>query len=156
MGRVRFRKYRFNHIGDETMSITRIYLAGAINGCTDAQMSDWRDAMKARSYTFDAKFLDPTDRDYRGRELTLGVPSEIVTLDKRDIEDSDYLVVWYEKPSVGTSMEIFYAHSLTIPIILIDKREDRSKNLSPWLVYHSTALVQSIDDAVETLNIWSR
>ncbi len=133
----------------------KIYLAGAINGCTDAQMSDWRDAMQAREYATPVTFLDPTVRDYRDRELTPGTPNEIVTLDKRDIENSDCLVVWYEKPSVGTSMEVFYAHSLTIPIILIDKREyNPTRNLSPWLVYHSTRIVQSIDDAVETINIW--
>lgn len=137
------------------MSIKRIYLAGAINGCTDTQMSDWRDALKSKSYNFNAYFLDPTDRDYRGRELDYGVANEIVTLDKLDIRNSNYILVWYEKPSVGTSMEIFYAHSLGIPLILIDKREDRTKNLSPWLIHHTTALVQSIDEAVETLNIWS-
>ncbi len=112
--------------------------------------------MKARKYSFEVTFSDPTIRDYRDRELTPGVPHEIVTLDKRDIKASDYLVVWYEKPSVGTSMEIFFAHSLDIPIILIDKREPNpTRNLSPWLVYHTTAIVQTIEDAVETLNIWS-
>jgi len=138
------------------MSINRVYLAGAINGCTDAEMSDWREAIKARRYKGNFWFLDPTVRDYRDRELENGVPTEIVTLDKLDIRNSDYIVVWYEKPSVGTSMEIFYAHSLGIPIILIDKREPNpTRNLSPWLVYHSTAIVKSIDEAVETLNIWS-
>lgn len=138
------------------MSISRVYLAGAINGCTDAEMSDWREAMKARRYKNNFWFLDPTVRDYRDRELEYGVPTEIVTLDKRDIKNSDYMVVWYEKPSVGTSMEVFYAHSLDIPIIVIDKRElNPVSKLSPWLVYHATSIVQTIQDAAETLDIWS-
>lgn len=138
------------------MSIKRVYLAGAINGCTDAEMSDWREALKARRYKNNFWFVDPTVRDYRDRELEPGVPAEIVTLDKRDIRESDYMVVWYEKPSVGTSMEMFYAHSLGKPILLIDKRElNPASKLSPWLVYHSTGIVTTINDAAETLDIWS-
>lgn len=117
----------------------KVYLCGPINGCTDAECVDWR--AEAKRHFPGA--IDPMKRDYRGVELA--AYREIVDLDKRDIRMSDVMLVSYVKPSVGTSMEVLYAWTLGVPIIVI---ADLAASISPWLRYHSTSIVHSVADAV--------
>ena len=44
-----------------------VYLCGGINGLSDEDCTDWREATKAELYNH-FNFLDPMRRDYRGRE----------------------------------------------------------------------------------------
>jgi hypothetical protein len=90
--------------------------------------------------------LDPMRRDYRGIELDY--VDEIVNGDKADINKCDFVLVYYDKPSVGTSMEILYTFERDIPVIVVT---DKDKKLSPWLVYHSTVFY-SFKDAIEHIN----
>jgi hypothetical protein len=83
--------------------MTKIYLCGPINGCTDEECKDWREAVKAKW----PDAIDPMRRDYRGKEDES--VKQIVELDKIDIMNCDVVLVNYDKPSVGTSMEILYA-----------------------------------------------
>lgn len=115
--------------------MTILYLAGPINGCTDEECVDWRKHIKDL-WGYPVK--DPMVRDYRGQEGDFY--REIVDLDKRDIRQSDIVIVNYIKPSVGTSMEVFYAWTLGKPIIVVAKRGTR---ISPWLQYHSTCIVET-------------
>ncbi len=109
-----------------------IYLCGPINGRTDADATNWREAVKA---AWPGACLDPMRRDYRGRELEPGIAAEIVTGDIEDIQACDAVLVFFDKPSVGTAMEIFYAkHSLGKLVVVIDASD---KPLSPWLIHHS-------------------
>jgi nucleoside 2-deoxyribosyltransferase len=89
------------------------------------------------------------NRDYRGREID--DYREIVDLDKRDIRETDLLIVLYTQPSVGTSMEVFFAWTLGKPVIVIN---ESSKPVSPWLRYHSTALVRTKEMALEKIKEW--
>lgn len=118
-----------------------LYLCGPINGCTDEECKDWR------AYVTEAwpgRCIDPMARDYRGREAE--AYREIVELDKIDVAEADIILVNYDKPSVGTSMEILYAWQLGKRVIVIC-REDAV--ISPWLRYHSTHLVHSFDAAMD-------
>jgi nucleoside 2-deoxyribosyltransferase len=123
-----------------------VYLCGPINGCTDAECTDWREFAKV-NLTCDT--LDPMARDYRGRELEPGIAAEIVENDKADIDKSDILLVNYTKPSVGTSMEILWAWLAHKPVIIVC---EPSAVLSPWLIYHSTKTVHSMREACDWLN----
>jgi nucleoside 2-deoxyribosyltransferase len=123
----------------EIMWPQKVYLGGPINGCNDVECKEWREHVKI----FYPKAIDPMVRDYRGREAECF--QEIVELDKEDIRNADVLLVSYSKPSVGTSMEIFYAWTLGKPIVLWCKE---GENLSPWLLYHCTAIVHSLTDAM--------
>lgn len=128
------------------MSKTRIYLAGPINDCTDEEACNWREWF-IRQTAFDC--VDPMVRDYRGREHESY--REIVELDKRDIRSVDIVVVMFIKPSVGTSMEVLFAFTEGIPVIVID---ESAKPVSPWLRYHTTAIVSSKAECVEKINEW--
>lgn len=128
----------------------KVYLAGPINGCTDDQATTWREWFKFGGMlgaTFG--FVDPMARDYRGKEAENY--REIVDLDKRDIRGVDAVVVMYVTPSVGTAMEVFYAWTLGIPVIVID---ESGKPLSPWMRYHASAVVTSKEEAAKKLIAW--
>lgn len=120
----------------------RVYLCGPINGCTDAECNDWRAAVKA---VF-PESIDPMVRDYRGRETESY--REIVDLDKRDVRNAEVILVNYSKPSVGTSMEVFYAWNMGKPVIVWCPLE---AVISPWLRYHSTAIVHSLAAVVSKI-----
>jgi nucleoside 2-deoxyribosyltransferase len=120
----------------------KVYLCGPINGCTNEEARNWREVVKIH---FPAS-VDPMKRDYRGKELSNY--REIVDLDKRDIRNCDIVLVNYDKPSVGTSMEVFYAWTLGIPVVVWTSRDAR---LSPWLIYHSTTIVNSLDEVVSKI-----
>lgn len=118
------------------------YLCGPINGCTDSEAMDWRHDISLHF----PESIDPMVRDYRGREHE--DYREIVDLDKRDVRNCDVVLVNYVKPSVGTSMEVFYAWTIGKPVI-VWCAEDAS--ISPWLRYHSTTFVHTIDDAIAAI-----
>jgi len=117
----------------------KVYLCGPINGCTDEECKDWREAVKVRL----PDTLDPMRRDYRGREAECA--DEIVEGDKEDIDSCDVLLVNYDKPSVGTSMEVYHAWLRDTPVVVVCRPE---AVISPWLRYHSTKFVHSFDDAI--------
>lgn len=122
----------------------KVYLCGPINGCTDSECRDWREDMKS---IFGAdNCIDPMRRDYRGKEDTAF--RELVELDKRDVLEADVLIVNYDKPSVGTSMEVLYAWMHHKPVIVVCHPE---AVISPWLRYHATKIVHSFERAVRCL-----
>lgn len=118
-----------------------MYLCGPINGCTDEECRDWRETVKG---IWPGLTLDPMRRDYRGFEET--AVREIVEFDKIDVIASDVLLVNYDKPSVGTSMEILFAFERGKLIVVVAKEETR---LSPWLIYHSHFVERSFQAAVD-------
>jgi len=120
-----------------------VYLAGAINGCSDSEAIDWRTYCTTSLGIIGISTIDPMSRDYRGREDQC--VNEIVELDKLDIDNCDAMIVSYQRPSVGTSMEILYAWERGKPVIVFTD----TKSISPWLRYHSSHIVNSIDDALE-------
>jgi nucleoside 2-deoxyribosyltransferase len=120
----------------------KVYLCGPINGCTDSEATIWREIVKLDF----PNAIDPMVRDYRGREHE--DYREIVDLDKRDVRNADAILVNYSKPSVGTSMEVFYAWTLGKPVIVWCSAD---AVISPWLRYHSTAIVHTLDGAREKL-----
>lgn len=119
------------------------YLCGAINGCTDEEANDWRTLVKS---LWPGRTLDPMRRDYRGREDE--AVREIVELDKLDVAKADVVIVNYPGPSTGTDMEIFYAWMIGKPVVAVLPM--RFVRVSPWLRYHTHALVHSYEEAVTT------
>jgi nucleoside 2-deoxyribosyltransferase len=127
-----------------------VYLAGPINACSDDEAMSWRAWFKNTATLPNAIFLDPMKRDYRGNERECY--REIVDLDKMDIRKCDVFVLMYVAPSVGTSMETFYAWTIGKPVLVVNESH---AVLSPWLIYHSTAIVDSKIAAVKKINEWT-
>ena len=126
-----------------------IYLAGPIFGCADSECRDWRATVRGilADYVrhWDHDVIDPMDRDYRGREDEPGIAREVVEGDKDDIRRCDVVLVYYDHPSVGTSMEVFYAHSIGKRVVVFNVTGGR---LSPWLRHHATRVCATLEDAV--------
>lgn len=126
----------------------RVYLAGPINGRTDEECKAWRAEVK-RKMPAHVVCVDPMARDYRGREaLTVNA---IIEGDKRDIQSCDAMIAFCPQPSVGTSMEIFYAwfHGLRVLVVV-----PPMALISPWLRYHSEAVVDDLDVAIVQTVTW--
>lgn len=123
----------------------RIYLAGPIFEQTDEEARDWREYVKAR---YDGPTLDPMRRDYRGREASPAVTEAIVAGDKLDIKRSDVLIANCPRPSYGTAIEIFYAHSIGVPVVAVMP----AGPVSPWVVHHATAIVHNLDEGIDLIN----
>lgn len=73
----------------------------------------------------------------------------IVEGDKDDIDHCGGLLVNCTfGPSYGTAMEILYAWQQKKLIVVL---YDATKPVSPWLRYHSTRLITSLEEAVNFL-----
>jgi nucleoside 2-deoxyribosyltransferase len=119
----------------------KAYLCGGINGLSDAECKDWREAVKLRL----PDTLDPMRRDYRGKEAES--VNEIVRGDLEDIHASDVVLAMCAKPSWGTAMEIFYAHSIGKPVFAVVPDVAKA---SPWLAFHAQ-LFASLDEAIDAI-----
>lgn len=120
----------------------RVYLAGPIFGSSDAECRDWRERVKAHW----PQCVDPMVRDYRGLEDE--AYEDIVENDKADIDTCGTMLVYFSKPSVGTSMEMLYAWERRIKIVLL---VNPATKLSPWLRYHATVIVHTLQEALDAL-----
>lgn len=119
-----------------------LYLAGPINGCSDDEARGWRETVKARLSGL-YEFLDPMDRDYRGKER--GHAQDIVNGDVADILRADAILVYAERASWGTAMELVYARMLGKPVYAIYGGYEPS----PWLEYHTISRFASLETACD-------
>jgi nucleoside 2-deoxyribosyltransferase len=120
----------------------RVYLAGAINGKTDAECRAWRDAGAEILRNLGHEAVDPLTRDYRGREADHFY--ELVRDDLREIETCDAVIVKADQPSWGTAAEVFHARSIGLKVVAFDA----PPNPSPWLRYCVSAFTATVDQAI--------
>ena len=127
-----------------TQTTRKIYLCGPIMDCSANESKDWRTRAKER---LAGRFvlLDPMRRNFRDRELDSA--NEIVEFDLQDIRDADLVLVNYAKPSVGTSMEVFYAsHDLGKFVIAFSPYN--FADCSPWMVRFCTKILPGLESAL--------
>ena len=122
----------------------KIYLCGPIMNEFNGEASEWR--QKALE-TFDGIFLvlDPMRRNFKDREVDSA--NEIVDFDLQDIRETDILLVNYSKPSIGTSMEVFYA-SYKLGKFVVAFSPFAFKNCNPWMVRFCTKILPSLDESI--------
>ena len=122
-----------------------IYLSGPIMDENAGTAREWR-VEAGRLFGGKYRLLDPMRRKFVDRQVDSA--NEIVEFDLQDVRDADILLVNYNKPSIGTSMEVFYAaHDLGKFVVAFSPFE--YKDCSPWMARYCTKIVPSLEDAVQ-------
>lgn len=119
------------------------YLAGPIYGQSDESCFEWRKEATAVLRAKNIMTLDPTVRDYRGKEQEN--IDRIVIGDKRAIMAADTVLCYSPEPSYGTAMEVFFAWSMHKQVLTVTTSQ------SPWINYHSTLVVSTLKEALDLL-----
>ncbi|MBR2374414.1 MAG: nucleoside 2-deoxyribosyltransferase [Lentisphaeria bacterium] len=127
----------------------KIYLSGPIMDAFHGEAREWREqAKKLLGGRFE--LLDPMRRKFVDRQVDSA--NEIVEFDLQDVRDADLLLVNYNKASIGTSMEVFYAaHDLGKFVVGFSPFE--FKDCSPWMVRYCTKILPDLESAAEYINI---
>ncbi len=122
----------------------KIYLSGPIMDENPEAAITWRERA-AQGLAEDFVMLDPMRRDFKDREVDSA--NEIVEFDLQDVRDADILLVNYNKPSIGTAMEVFYAaHDLGKFIVAFSPFSFQES--SPWMVRYCTKILPTLESAV--------
>lgn len=125
----------------------KIYLSGPIMDENLEAAITWRERA-SQALAEDFVMLDPMRRDFKDREVDSA--NEIVEFDLQDVRDADILLVNYNKPSIGTAMEVFYAaHDLGKFIVAFSPFSFQES--SPWMVRYCTKILPSLESAVTYL-----
>lgn len=130
----------------------KIYLAGPMDGCTQYEMKNWREAVKL--LWGEDNVYDPSVRDYTGRvaELLYEECKYIVESDLADIRKSDIVLANCWKRSYGTVMELVYAKQYGKYIYVVMPE----KEISPFIRVHADYITNNLYDAMEEINKWTR
>jgi len=123
----------------------KLYLSGPIMDENPELAKTWRERATAQLKN-DFIILDPMRRNFKDREVDSA--NEIVEFDLQDVRDADILLVNYNKTSIGTSMEVFYAaHDLGKFIVAFSPYP--YKECSPWMIRYCTKILPSFEEAIQ-------
>lgn len=124
-----------------------IYMSGPIMDVHEGEAREWRESAR-RLLGKHFRLLDPMRRNFKDREVDSS--NEIVEFDLQDVRDADIILVNYNKPSIGTAMEVFHAsHNLGKFVVSFSPFE--FKDCSPWMVRFSTKILPSLEEACSYL-----
>ncbi len=125
--------------------VKKVYLSGPIMDEHEGAAREWREVAK-RLLGGSFQLLDPMRRKFVDRQVDSA--NEIVEFDLQDVRDADIVLVNYSKPSIGTSMEVFYAaHDLGRFVVAFSDLE--FKDCSPWMARYCTKILPSLEAAAE-------
>lgn len=124
-----------------------IYLSGPIMDEHLGLAREWREDAKVKLGKH-FKLLDPMRRNFKDREVDSA--NEIVEFDLQDVRDADILLVNYNKTSIGTSMEVFYA-AQNLGKFVIAFSPFSFQDCSPWMVRYCTKILPSLSAATDYL-----
>ena len=126
-----------------------IYLSGPIMDESAGMAREWRETAKE---LLSPKFrlLDPMRRKFVDRQVDSA--NEIVEFDLQDVRDSDLLLVNYNRASIGTAMEVFYAaHDQGKFVVAFSPLP--FAECSPWMARFCTKILPSLEDAVNYIKV---
>ncbi|MDF3128206.1 nucleoside 2-deoxyribosyltransferase domain-containing protein [Kiritimatiellaeota bacterium B1221] len=124
-----------------------IYLSGPIMDEHLGLAREWREEAKGKLGGH-FNLLDPMRRNFKDREVDSA--NEIVEFDLQDVRDADILLVNYNKNSIGTSMEVFYA-AQNLGKFVIAFSPFSFQDCSPWMVRYCTKILPSLSHASDYL-----
>ncbi|NQT92062.1 MAG: nucleoside 2-deoxyribosyltransferase [Lentisphaerae bacterium] len=121
----------------------KIYLCGPIMDEHEGEARSWRESahkLLGRSFML----LDPMRRNFKDREVDSA--NEIVEFDLQDVKEADIVLVNYNKASIGTAMEVFYA-SNEMGKFVVAFSPFAFKECNPWMVRFCTKILGSLEEA---------
>ena len=120
-----------------------IYLSGPIMDEHEGTAREWRETAK-KMLGENFRLLDPMRWKFVDRQVDSA--NEIVEFDLQDVREADIILVNYNKASIGTAMEVFYAaHDLGKFVVSFSPFS--FEDCSPWMVKHSTKILGSLEEA---------
>lgn len=126
-----------------------IYLSGPIMDEHEGCAREWREAAK-RMLGHKFLLLDPMRRKFVDRQVDSA--NEIVEFDLRDVRNADLLLVNYNRPSIGTSMEVFYAaHDQGKFVVAFSPYA--YEDCSPWMARYCTKILGSLEEAADYIAV---
>lgn len=126
----------------------KIYLCGPIMDESEGLAREWRTKANAElgpHFTM----LDPMRRNFKDREVDSA--NEIVEFDLQDVREADIVLVNYNKPSIGTAMEVFYA-SHELGKFVVGFSPFSFKECNPWMVRFCTKILPSLEDSIQYIS----
>lgn len=150
----------------DAVSLPKVYLAGPITGLSFGEATDWREAAITRLGVHGILGLSPLRaKDYLLAETTLAdeyvdkvlsCQKGITTRDRFDCQRADILLVnlaGAERVSIGTMIELGWADSVRVPIILVlepGSPHDHAmvREVAGWIVPN---LQEALDVAIAVL-----
>lgn len=125
-----------------------VYLSGPIMDEHEGTAREWRETAK-KLLGANFHLLDPMRRKFVDRQVDSA--NEIVEFDLQDVRDADLLLVNYNRASIGTSMEVFYAaHDQGKFVVAFSPLE--FKDCSPWMAKFCTKILPDLETAVQYIN----
>ena len=125
--------------------VQTVYLSGPIMDDVEGSAREWRETAKALLKDR-FRLLDPMRRKFVDRQVDSA--NEIVEFDLQDVRNSDIILVNYNRASIGTSMEVFYAaHDQGKFVVAFSPLE--YKDCSPWMARFCTKILPTLEDAVD-------
>ena len=125
----------------------KVYLSGPIMAECEGVARAWREEAK-KVLGKDFLLLDPMRRNFKDREVDSA--NEIVEFDLQDVREADILLVNYNKPSIGTAMEVFYA-SQNLGKFVVAFSPFTFKDCSPWMARYCTKILPDLESAARYL-----
>lgn len=133
------------------MEVIKIYLSGAMSSINFEEQTKWRrqfkNAIKFGDYSCEKNvmFFDPT-QFYNFEEKHQKSEREVMEFDLYNLRNSDLVVVNFNDPnSLGTCAELAIAYDMKIPIVGINKNEQK---LHPWLECFCNRMCNDLREAV--------
>ena len=122
---------------------TVIYLSGPIMDEHEGAAREWREEAK-KLLGDDFRTLDPMRRKFVDRQVDSA--NEIVEFDLQDVRDADLLLVNYNRASIGTAMEVFYAaHDQGKFVVAFSPLS--FADCSPWMARFCTKILPDLESA---------
>lgn len=126
----------------------KIYLCGPIMDEFEGEARAWREtAHQELKQSF--MMLDPMRRNFKDREVDSA--NEIVEFDLQDVREADIILVNYNKPSIGTAMEVFYA-SNDLGKFVVAFSPFSYQQCNPWMVRFCTKILPSLEESITYIN----
>ena len=128
--------------------VQTVYLSGPIMDEVEGSAREWRETAKALLKDR-FRLLDPMRWKFVDRQVDSA--NEIVEFDLQDVRNADLLLVNYNRASIGTSMEVFYAaHDQGKFVVAFSPLE--FKDCSPWMAKFCTKILPDLETAIQYIN----